>query len=145
MHALLVRDMGILPGYKQFPNFLYGRQVGTTPPEKVPGEMKALFEWFEKNQSSLHPLALAARFHARFEQIHPFEDGNGRVGRFLINVLLRQAGYPPLIIRKTHRQSYFRALADYDEGRAGTLENFLYARELETYEKFFEIYVQYAQ
>src|SRR3989338_7695462 len=107
MHSMLVRDMGIAEGYKQFPNYLHGRQVVTTMPEEVPARMKALFAWLKENKRTMHPLQLAARLHGKFEEIHPFEDGNGRVGRFLILVLLTNAGYPPLIVRKTQRLAYF--------------------------------------
>jgi hypothetical protein len=60
-----------------------------------------------------------------------------------VNVILANANYPPLIIRKTQRLSYFNALSDFDEGRTGTLGEFLYHRFCETNEKFFKIYVKY--
>lgn len=143
MHSMLVKDMGIPKGYKTVPNYIHGRTVVTTPPEEVPHEMKGLFVWFEKNHGRMHPLQLAAKLHGRFEGIHPFEDGNGRVGRFLVNVILINAGYPPLIIRKTQRISYFNALEDYDNGRPRTLERFLFERLKETHGKFFRVYIKY--
>ncbi len=143
MHSMLVKDMGIATGYKKLPNYLHGRQVLTAAPEDVVTQMAKLFDWFDENRTKKHPVQLASEFHGRFEQIHPFEDGNGRVGRFLINAMLLQAGYPPLIIRKTQRLSYFSALEDSDNGRTIALENFLYARLKETHEKFFKIYVKY--
>jgi len=45
----------------------------------------------DKHKNALHPVALAALFHAKFEQIHPFADGNGRVGRFIVYVMLDKA------------------------------------------------------
>lgn len=143
MHTMLVKDMDIPKGYKTVPNYVHGRQVSTTPPEEVPGEMKELLKWFKRNKNKMHPLQLASRFHGRFEHIHPFEDGNGRVGRFLINIILVNSGYPPLIIRKTHRISYFNALGDSDEGRSLNLDMFLFKRVKETHEKFFKIYMKY--
>lgn len=143
MHSMLVRDTGVAEGYKKLPNYLVGRQVITTLPEKVSREMKTLFAWYKKNRGAMHPLQLAARFHGAFEAIHPFEDGNGRTGRFLINAALVNAGYPPLIIRKTQRISYFNALADFDNDRPNPLEEFLYARLKETHEKFFKSYANY--
>jgi len=143
MHSMLVQNMDIPQGYKKFPNYLHGRQLVTTPPEKVPEAMKGLFSWFEKNRQTTHPLKLAAGFHGRFEQIHPFEDSNGRVGRFLVNAVLANANYPPLIIRKTQRLSYFNALSDFDNGRTATLGEFLYHRFCETNDKFFKIYIKY--
>ncbi|MFH1247203.1 MAG: Fic family protein [Candidatus Micrarchaeota archaeon] len=143
MHSMLVRDMDIPVGYKTVPNYLHGRQVVTTPPEQVASMMKELFAWFEENKKKMHPLHLASRFHTRFERIHPFEDGNGRVGRFLINIILVNNSYPPLIIRKTQRVSYFNALEDADNGRFQAIDQFFFERLTETHEKFFKIYVKY--
>ncbi len=143
IHSMLVRDMDIPSGYKIVPNYLHGRQVITTAPEEVQQQMAELFTWFEENRKKMHTLQLAAHFHAKFERIHPFEDGNGRVGRFLLNVILVNRGYPPLIIRKTQRVSYFNALEDADNGRFQTIEQFLFERLKETHEKFFKIYAKY--
>jgi hypothetical protein len=62
-----------------------------------------------------------ADLHARFERIHPFRDGNGRVGRLLINLLLVRDGAPPAIILKRDRPAYLRALRKADRGDAGPL------------------------
>lgn len=143
MHQLLVKDTDVNPGYKQFPNIILGRQMETTPPENVPPEMDTLLRWYAQNYGRMHPLKLAAIFHGRFERIHPFEDGNGRVGRFLINVILIKNRYPPLIIRKSQRVSYLKSLANFDSGYSGTLERFIMEKYKETYRKFFGIYVKY--
>jgi Fic family protein len=142
MHSMLVKDMNIPAGYKKFPNFLLGRAVETTPPEKVASEMKALLEWFDNDKKS-HPLKKAAIFHGKFEKIHPFEDGNGRVGRFLINVLLVSKGYAPLIIRNSQRIAYLKCLRDFDNGYSKNLERFLLEKYKKTFDRFFRIYVKY--
>ena len=66
-----------------------------------------------------HPIVWAAEQHAKFERIHPFDDGNGRVGRLLTNLLLIRLGYPPAIILKSERLRYLDALAkaDTEDGR----------------------------
>ncbi|MFH0961671.1 MAG: Fic family protein [archaeon] len=143
MHRALVANMGIPAGYKRVPNYLIGRDVETCVPEQVPAEMNSLFEHYEKNRETVHPLQLAAHIHGLFEEIHPFEDGNGRVGRFLINVALVNGGYPPLIIRKSQRVAYLNALEKFDSGNRRALERFLLERCKETYEKFFAVYVKY--
>ncbi|VVC00123.1 Fic/DOC family protein [uncultured archaeon] len=143
IHKMLVKDILTPTGYKKVPNFLIGRSVQTTPPEKVPIEMSELIKWASENPDKLHPLQLSARLHGKFEKIHPFEDGNGRVGRFLVNAILVNNGYPPLIVRKTQRQSYLKALEDFDRGYLPNLERFFLDKFKRTYKNFFGAYVKY--
>ena len=143
IHKLLVQDLDIETDYKKFPNILVGKKIRLTPPEKVKEEMANLVEWYHKNKSKIHPLKLASLFHGKFEQIHPFQDGNGRVGRFLINAMLINENYPPLIIRKSQRISYLTALEKFDNNYSKTLERFFLEKFKETYRKFFEIYIRY--
>jgi len=142
LHKMLVKNTGVTVGYKSLPNFLLGRNIETTPPELVPQEMKNLIRWYEGSRD-MHPLQKAAVFHGRFERIHPFEDGNGRVGRLLINVILTSNGYPPLIIRKSQRLAYLAALEAFDNGYEDKLSRFLVEKYKKTYEKFFLVYIKY--
>ena len=66
-----------------------------------------------------------ARLHSRFEQIHPFLDGNGRTGRLVLNLVLVRLGYPPAIIYKRQRTEYLRALQRADDGEPGLLGELL--------------------
>ena len=143
LHRMLVKDLGISVGYKKFPNVLVGKNVELTPPERVYGEMDELIGWYHENAGAYHPVKLAALFHGRFEKIHPFEDGNGRVGRFLINVILVNNRYPPLIIRKSQRIAYIGVLEKFDGGCSDGLVRFVLRRFKDTYRKFFEEYVKY--
>jgi Fic family protein len=68
------------------------------------------------NNVKINPVELAARAHYRFEKIHPFGDGNGRIGRLLMNRILWHAGYPMLIIEKRKRRAYYRALQSGENG-----------------------------
>ena len=142
LHRILVKDTGVALGYKKLPNFLLGRDTKITPPEKVAEEMRELIKWY-RSSTKMHPLERAAVFHGRFERIHPFEDGNGRVGRLLINILLISNGYPPLIIRKTYRMSYLSCLEAFDKGYRDRLKRFLIEKYKATYKKFFEVYIRY--
>jgi Fic family protein len=77
----------------------------------------------------VHRLEHLADLHASFERIHPFRDGNGRVGRLLINLWLVRGGAPPAIILKRDRPAYLRALGKADAGDSGPLGE-LFARAL---------------
>lgn len=71
--------------------------------------------------SDEHPMLFLAELHARLERIHPFRDGNGRVGRLATNLLLVRQGYPPAVIYKRDRARYLRALRRADRDDAGPL------------------------
>ena len=83
--------------------------------QDVAGLMRGFFR-FLKDAGSSNPVELASLAHYRFEKIHPFGDGNGRIGRILMNYILWRAGYPMIIIEYANRKSYYKALAR-DEAR----------------------------
>lgn len=68
---------------------------------------------FNFERSSEPVIVKTAAFHALFESIHPFQDGNGRTGRILMNYFLEQAGYPPIAIKASLRSEYLQALEDW--------------------------------
>lgn len=83
------------------------------PPEKVPGLIDALLA--DMADESEHPLDRIMLFHLAFEHIHPFLDGNGRVGRALLNFQLKSFGYPPIFMRNKEKKDYYSALQAYDK------------------------------
>lgn len=68
------------------------------------------------NKTKINPVELAARAHYKFEKIHPLGDGNGRIGRLLMNYILWHYKYPMLIIEYKKRRSYYKALQKNEEG-----------------------------
>ena len=142
LHKIIVKNTGVAYGYKKLPNFILGRNVRTALPENVEKEMRRLIDWYHENKN-IHPLEIASAFHGKFERIHPFDDGNGRVGRLLVNVILINNNYPPIIIRKTQRVSYFGCLEAFDKGHLDKLQRFMVEKYKKTYEKFFKVYVKY--
>jgi Fic family protein len=87
-------------------------------PEETPAKMADLIEWYrqKKDDPETHPLLLAAEFHYKFIRIHPFDDGNGRTARILMNFILMQNGYPPVIVRTEDKHNYIAALRQADAG-----------------------------
>lgn len=73
-----------------------------------------LVKWYLRNKSRYPPLVLAAVVHNQFENIHPFQDGNGRVGRLLMNNILIKHGRPPINIELRNRREYYAALQAYE-------------------------------
>jgi len=83
---------------------------------KVPQLMRQLVTFV--NELKLNPVEVAARAHFMFEKIHPFGDGNGRIGRLLMNYILWRNGYPMLIFEYKKRNAYYKALQRTEEGFA---------------------------
>ncbi len=77
--------------------------------------LKELVSWYAENEKKYSPLVLAAVVHNQFENIHPFRDGNGRVGRLLLNNILLKHGLPPLNIELRNRREYYEALQAYEK------------------------------
>lgn len=92
-------------------------EIGFRPPEpkEIAKKLEALIAWYNQNLGKLNALELAASLHLRFYKIHPFEDGNKRVSRLLLNKALFDCGYPILNISK-NPQKYFEALVESVEG-----------------------------
>ncbi|MEA3430097.1 MAG: Fic family protein [Nanoarchaeota archaeon] len=76
--------------------------------------LKELCKWYFSHKNKYPPLLLAAVMHNQFEKIHPFQDGNGRVGRLLLNYVLLKHNYPPINIRLRDRVKYYHCLHEYD-------------------------------
>ncbi|MDP3444868.1 MAG: Fic family protein [Ignavibacteria bacterium] len=107
--------------YKSVPNHVLtktGEIFRFASVEETPSLMHDLIEWYrsESLKPDVNPVLLAAEFHYRFIRIHPFDDGNGRMARILMNFILIHFGYPPLIIKTDDKLNYFSALQQADAG-----------------------------
>jgi Fic family protein len=104
--------------YKKFPNSVMlqnGEMFHYAKPEEVAAKMEELVNWYN-NEKELSPEDLAAYLHYRFVRIHPFDDGNGRVARLLMNYVLLKHNLPPVIIKSTDKANYLLALNKADTG-----------------------------
>ena len=113
LHFMVQKDIDDSAGnYKNFYNYVKPHSP-TTPPQHVKERMRMLVEWYKENKDNLPPFVLAAAFHMQFEMIHPFADGNGRVGRLLMNHILQKKGKLPVTILQKTKQNYYQALGNY--------------------------------
>ena len=106
-------QLGERPGEYKHHDYVTGKEEVGAAPEDVAEEMAELLE----EVRGIDPkdiLTAAAYFHAKFENIHPFADGNGRVGRLAMNYLLVLHGHPPIIIHEEDRKKYYEALEAWD-------------------------------
>lgn len=107
--------------YKKYPNSVRlqnGEMFHYTSPEETPIQMGELIRWFreEEEKKELHAVALAALLHYKFVRIHPFDDGNGRISRLLMNYVLLKNNFPPVIIKSADKKNYLFALNQADTG-----------------------------
>ncbi len=121
------------PGeYKRLPNHIL-QADGTihryTEPLHVPAEMEELFKWIQESMAQKHPVIVSAVAHYNFVRIHPFDDGNGRGARILMNLILIKKHYALAIIKKEQRRTYLETLNLADEGNLGAFTE-LVARSL---------------
>ncbi len=95
--------------------------------EDTPAKMTDLMRWFNKmnHDSEVHPLIFATFFHHKFVAIHPFDDGNGRMARLLMNLILLKNHFPPIVVKLADRNEYYGALAQADAGDMSALISFL--------------------
>lgn len=94
--------------YRQSAAMIAGSPVSVSHPSQIPAQMDDLI--FAYENSPLPDVARACIFHAMFENIHPFADGNGRTGRTVMNLMLTQAGYPPVALKNANRRAYLSTL-----------------------------------
>ncbi len=119
--------------YKIRPNSVitrYGDRFEYASPEETPALMTDLVNWYnsEEELGRLSPIELAALFHYRYIRIHPFEDGNGRIARLMVNYILSRHGMPMIVVRSRKKQEYLDALHQADLNVGSVPSNGAHAR-----------------
>ena len=105
--------------YKKYPNSVRlqnGTIFNYASPDETPIKMGELIDWYREEEEKIHPVTLAAMLHYKFVCIHPFDDGNGRISRLLMNYVLLQNNLPPVIIKSADKKNYLFALNRADTG-----------------------------
>ncbi len=131
-------QLGELPGEYKRHDFVTGREEVGAAPEDVAEEMAELLAELTDVPAE-KALIAAAYFHAKFENIHPFADGNGRTGRLAMNYILVLNSHPPIIIHEEDRKAYYDALDAWDARQElEPLCAFLREQTVKTWEKQLE-------
>lgn len=127
--------LGERPGEYKKHDYVTGREEVGAAPEDVAEEMSELLREVQDIPDD-KVLTAAAYFHAKFENIHPFADGNGRTGRLLMNYILVIHHHPPVVIHEEDRLGYFNALEAWDTAlELAPLIEFLKSQTVKTWQK----------
>lgn len=113
IHALLMENILLGGIYRQVEVRISGAGHRPPPPSEMYRQVKAFFADLPYKKDELNSIELAAWMHAEFVRIHPFEDGNGRTSRMIMNYQLMAHGFLPISIAKENRLEYFEALEAY--------------------------------
>ena len=134
LNETINRDIKDTEGYRPVQVFIRGSEHIPPAPEKIPNLMTYFV--YNYNHDEEDVFTKIAKYHIEFEKIHPFEDGNGRTGRLLLNYELLKNDIPPVVISKEERVKYFEFLRNNDStGLAEWLRD-LSTEEKERMEKF---------
>lgn len=124
IHQLILKqiDNDNAGKYREVDVKITGSRFLPPSPAVVPIKMRQLEQWLSKDSSKKNLIDYAAMAHFKLVDIHPFIDGNGRMARLLMNLILMNEGYPPTVILKTDRQKYYQTL---DLAHKGELKPFV--------------------
>ena len=111
--------------FRTVPIYIRGANMTPPPASQVASLMREWVVWIDGEGKQYEPILRAAIAHHSFEAVHPFVDGNGRVGRLLLNLMLMREGYPPALLLRDWRVRYIRALDTANTGNYNPLANII--------------------
>ncbi|MCH8520228.1 MAG: Fic family protein [Nanoarchaeota archaeon] len=148
LYSILTKDL-IMENGEKYPNGYKKKanEVGfneatglantTTPPEKVKEEIKNLFSWYRENKKVIHPIELAFEFNMKYLIIHPFLDGNGRTGRLLMNKILIDYNYLPMVVFKSDSNKMNKVMNKYRDGHKIKYHTYMIENLKRTYREIY--------
>ena len=133
LHELIMKDIDqyTLGTFRRIEVAIRGSDLKPVPAIFIEEEIEKLIIWYQKNKTGLHPVELAMHCHVRFEEIHPFTDGNGRVGREIFNFIINRDGYPSLNFDVIKRDQYLDGLESANSGDFKPMANYIIDNYLE--------------
>ncbi len=136
LHKTLLKHEPYKHGLRKEPIFVGNSE--TCPHAEIREKLSELLAWYKKGRDTLYPPDLAFTFYYRFERIHPFIDGNGRMGRILMNAILADQNYFPVIIWDAQRVAHFSA---FESAANGQMKKFFYFMTSQ-FEKTYKVYLK---
>ena len=117
VNGILTKNTGVVYGgrIRFFDVKIEGSKHVPPPNEEVKKHLLNMYKWYSANKHKLHPFELATMIHAKLTWIHPFEDGNGRTSRTIMNWILMKNGYPMFFIPFEKREEYYLTLEEADK------------------------------
>lgn len=129
-------------GFKKVENIVNNQP--TVSPDQVEWALEDLLETYKEKKRQGYPLKLAFDFHLRYEYIHPFLDGNGRTGRLIMNKILMEHGYFPIIVYTKNSQAYYNAISrGLEKQTKKSYYQFMLEQSKKTYKDFFTVIKDY--
>ena len=118
INGILTKNTGVVYGgrIRFFDVKIFGSNHVPPKHTEVKKHMLNFFKWYSANKNKLHPFELASLIHAKLAWIHPFEDGNGRTSRTVMNFILMKKGFPMFFIPFEKREEYYKSLEQADKG-----------------------------
>ncbi|RLF56867.1 MAG: hypothetical protein DRN27_08900 [Thermoplasmata archaeon] len=123
-------------GFKKVENIVDNQK--TVPPDQVEWALENLLNNYKENKKTTYPLKLAFDFHLTYEYIHPFIDCNGRTGRLIMNKILMNHGYFPILVYKDNAKAYFNAISKgLEQSSKKKYYQFMLEQTKKTYQDFY--------